>query len=80
MPKFARFKAAVMSAPAAVRNTMIIAGVSMMMSPAAFAIDDAVLQTTMDSGKTSYALVVAGVITAAAAGFCLAMIMGLIKR
>lgn len=80
MPKFARFKAAVMSAPAAVRNTMIIAGVSMMMSPAAFAIDDEVLTTTMAAGKVSYGIVVAGVIAAGAVGFCLAMIMGLVKR
>lgn len=80
MPKFARFKAAVMSAPAAVRNTMIIAGVSMMMSPAAFAIEDEVLTTTMASGKTSYGLVVAGVIGAAAVGFCLGMILNLVKR
>ncbi|BBT66629.1 hypothetical protein WP8S18E04_20130 [Aeromonas caviae] len=64
-------------------GVIVVAGSVALSSPAAFAVDESLTDTikaALSSGQTNYALVTAGVITMAALGFGVAMIVGWLRK
>lgn len=64
-------------------GVIVVAGSTALSSSAAFAVDASLTDTikaALTSGQTNYALVTAGVITMAALGFGVAMIVGWLRK
>lgn len=64
-------------------GAVVVAGSAAFGSSAAFAVDASLtdtIKTALTSGQTNYALVTAGVITMAALGFGVAMIVGWLRK